>query len=427
MIRRAVILSTGDELTTGRTTDTNAGFIADRLVAAGVEVAAILVVGDYPDRMEWAWRQALDMADLVVSTGGLGPTADDLTTETVARVFGRRLLRDDAAAEGIRTFFAARGRAMPENNLKQADIPEGAVIVPNALGTAPGYRLEADSPRGRCHGVVLPGVPREMKAMLEEHVLPWLAQARGGDEVYLSRTFQTFGISESGLDELVSGAVDPAVGRIAFRAAFPQISVRVTVHGNPAGAQQQLDDTTAAIRQRLGEYCYAEGDATMEAEVGRLLLANGATIAVAESCTGGLIGHRLTGVPGSSAYLLGGVVAYGNSVKQSLLGVSRATLESHGAVSVEVAAEMAAGARRITGATLGLSTTGIAGPDGGTADKPVGTVCVGLATPTGTSTDRYQLPGTRDWVKLLASQVALDWVRRFLLGLDPASAAILRR
>lgn len=427
MIRQAVILSTGDELTTGRTTDTNAGFIADRLVAAGVDVAAILVVGDYPDRMEWAWRQALERADLIVSTGGLGPTADDLTTETVARVFGRRLVRDDAAAEVLRNFFAARGRAMPENNLKQADLPEGAVLVPNELGTAPGYRIDADTPRGRCHCFVLPGVPREMKPMLEEQVLPWLAAARGGDEAYVSRTFQTFGISESALDELVRGAVDPAVGRVAFRAAFPQISVRVTVHGAPAAAEHALADCAAAIRRRLGEYCYAEGEATMEQEVGRLLVANGATIAVAESCTGGLIGHRLTGVPGSSAYLLGGVIAYSNAVKESLLGVRRATLDAHGAVSVETAAEMAAGARRITGATIGLATTGIAGPDGGTPEKPVGTVCVGLAADRGTCRHRYQVPGSREWIKLLTSQIALDWVRRFLLGLDPAAAALLKR
>jgi nicotinamide-nucleotide amidase len=418
-VSTAAILSTGDELTSGRTVDTNASFIADLLVAEGIDVVAVLVVGDYPERIAWAWQTALERADLVVSTGGLGPTADDLTTETLARLLGRPLALDPAVADRIRQMFAAMGRTMPENNLKQAFFPAGAVILPNPLGTAPGFRLAVESPAGSRHAVVLPGVPREMKAMLTGEVLPWL-RSLGGDRIaYRSHSFQTFGISESGLDELVAGALDPASARVSFRAAFPQISVRVTVSGPEGEVDARLAEAAARLRERVGPYAYGEGDTTMEAAVGQLLSARGATLAVAESCTGGLVGHRLTEVPGSSAYFLGAVVAYADATKLGMLGVRRETLEAHGAVSCEVAEEMALGVRSRLGSTFGLATTGIAGPAGGTAEKPVGTVCTALATPARTCSRRYQLWGTRDWVKLLTSQIALDWVRRALLGEDP--------
>lgn len=424
---RAVILSTGDELTTGRTLDTNAHFLADQLVAVGIDVVAIMVVGDYPERITWVWRQALEQADVVLCTGGLGPTADDLTTETVAALAGAPLRLDQTVADRIRQMFAAMGRTMPENNLKQALFPEGATVLANALGTAPGFRLPIATGGGTAHGIVLPGVPREMKRMFADEVLPWLVQARGGVDEYRSHTFQTFGISESALDELVAGVLDPAAARLAFRAAFPQISLRVTVQGPPGEVDQRLARAADALRERLGPYCYGEGNTTMEAEVGKLLSASRSTIAVAESCSGGLIGHRLTDVPGSSAYVLGDVVAYTNAVKQAVLGVPAAVLAAHGAVSVETAEAMARGARTLLGATYGLATTGIAGPGGGTPDKPVGTVCIALDGPTGIRSHRYQLWGTRDWVKLLTSQIALDWVRRAARGEDPAESAILRR
>jgi nicotinamide-nucleotide amidase len=424
---RAVVISTGDELTTGRTLDTNANFLADQLVGVGIDVVSMLVVGDYPERIAWAWRTALEQADLILCTGGLGPTVDDLTTETVAQVAGRGLRIEQAVADRIRQMFAAMGRTMPENNLKQAMFPEGATIIPNALGTAPGFRLEIVTSHGPCHCVVMPGVPREMKAMLADQVMPWLRELRSGSDEYRSHTFQTFGISESALDELVAGAVDPAEGRIAFRAAFPQISLRVTANAAPSAVDARLATAAAKLRERLGAFCYGEGNVTMEAVVGELLTRAGATIGVAESCSGGLIGHRLTDVPGSSKYFLADVVAYSNRVKQAVLGVSPAVLERHGAVSCEVAEEMARGVRRLVGATIGLATTGIAGPDGGTPEKPVGTVCIAIDSPSGTRSHRYQLWGTRDWVKLLTSQIALDWVRRTQLGEDPTESSILRR
>lgn len=424
---RAVILSTGDELTTGRTLDTNAHYIADQLIAIGIDVVGMMVVGDYPERIAWAWQQALTQADVILCTGGLGPTADDLTTETVARVAGVPLRMEQAVADRIRQMFAAMGRTMPENNLKQALFPEGATIIANALGTAPGFRLAIPTAHGAVHGIVMPGVPREMKRMLQDEVLPWLRAARGGVDEYRSHTFQTFGISESALDELVAGAVDPAEARLAFRAAFPQISVRVTAQGPPGEVERRLAAAAAALRARIAGYAYGEGNTTMEAEVGKLLTAAKATLAVAESCTGGLIGHRVTDVPGSSAYFRGGIVAYNNAVKEAVLGVGRDTLATHGAVSIETAEAMARGVRRVLGSTFGLATTGIAGPDGGTTEKPVGTVCIALDGPSGTKSRRYQLWGTRDWVKLLTSQIALDWVRRAQLGEDPTESAILKR
>jgi nicotinamide-nucleotide amidase len=427
MIRRVALLSTGDELVTGRTVDTNANFITDKLVAIGLDVVAILVVGDYPDRIRWAWEQALDQADVVLSTGGLGPTADDRTTETIAALTGRPLLLDESIAERIRQMFAAMGRVMPENNLKQAHFPEGATVIPNALGTAPGFRLAIEHGGRTRHLVVLPGVPREMKPMLEQSVIPWLQGEGGTGDVFVSRVFQTFGLSESALDEMVARCISEDEARIAFRAAFPQISVRLTVQDDPARAAPRLEALAARLRAHLGEFVYGEGDTNMETVVGHLLAQRGLTLALAESCTGGLVGDRITDVPGSSAWLLGGVVAYSNAAKVAQLGVAEATLERHGAVSEQTAEEMAIGARRAFGSDLGLAITGIAGPDGGTAEKPVGTVCFALASSSGVISRRYKLWGTRDWVKILSSQVALDWVRRHLLGMDPLESGILKR
>jgi nicotinamide-nucleotide amidase len=422
VIERAAIVSTGDELTTGRIVDSNSSWIADKLFEMGIDVACVITVGDYPDRLEWAWREAAARADVVVSTGGIGPTADDLTSETVARVVGVPLHEDAAAAAHVRGLFASIGREMPANNLKQALVPVGAAIIANRLGTAPGYRIAC----GDTQLVVLPGVPREMKPMMEETVLPWLRGQRGG-AVHLARVFQTFGITESGLDELVAGVVAPDEGRVSFRASFPEVSMRIVVHGDPDEARDRLAGASRRVRERLGPYCYGEGAVTMEEIAGLALRERGLQVALAESCTGGLVGHRLTNVPGSSAWVRGGVVAYANESKESLLGVHGRTLAAHGAVSAETAVEMAAGVRRVLGADLGLAVTGIAGPDGGSEEKPVGTVCFGLAGESGTVSARYQLWGTRDWVKLLASQVALDWLRRYALGLDMTESAVLRR
>jgi|SRR5579875_76032 len=427
MIERAVILSTGDELTTGRIVDTNASYIADQLNQIGLEVVAVLTVGDVPQRLEWAWRNAIALADVVISTGGLGPTTDDLTTETVASIAGRPLIFSEEVANHIRAFFERRGRQMPENNLKQARFPQGAEIIPNPIGTAPGFRLEVSHEQRTVHLIVLPGVPREMKPMMEQSVLPWLKAQRQGATVTITRTFQTFGITESALDEAVMQVISPDEARVSFRASFPEISFRLTVRGEPQTAARKLEELSERIRQRLGEYIYAEGETSMEAVVGELLTRRGLTLAVAESCTGGLIGHRLTNIPGSSRYLKADFVTYSNSAKIQTLGVNPTTLERYGAVSEQCVKEMAAGARHNAHADVAVATSGIAGPDGGTPEKPVGTVWIALDANDMSFARRYQLSGDRGWIKLLASQIALDWIRRYALGLPLDRSLAFRR
>jgi nicotinamide-nucleotide amidase len=427
MIERAIILSTGDELTSGKIVDTNANYIAEKLGQIGVDLVAVLTVGDVPQRLEWAWRTAMEMGDVVISTGGIGPTADDLTTETVARLTGRGLWRSDEVVANIRRLFESVGRRMPENNVKQALFPDGAEIITNPLGTAPGFHLAVPQKAHTSHLLVLPGVPREMKLMMEQSVIPWIEKHRGRDAIFAVRIFQTFGISESALDEMVTPLIKPEEAKVGYRASFPQISVRLTVEGKPGEAERRLDELSERVRAKIGEYLFAEGESTMEEFVGQLLTERKLKLAVAESCTGGLIGHRITNVPGCSRYFKGDLVTYSNDAKMNVLGVTDETLRKHGAVSEECVREMAAGARRVAGADIAIATSGIAGPDGGTPDKPVGTVCIALAADGVSASRTYKFWGTRDWVKLLTSQVALDWIRRYALGLSFTDASLFRR
>ncbi len=427
MIERAAILSTGDEITTGKVVDTNSNYIADKLIEAGLDVASIVTVGDVSDRIIWAWEQAMVHADVIISTGGIGPTADDLTTELVAKVAGVGLTFSEEVAENIRWIFASLNRTMPENNLKQAQFPAGATIIPNHLGTAPGYRLELDTPQGRKHLIVLPGVPREMKPMMEESVMPWIGDMRGGGDVFLTRTFQTFGISESGLDELVSGVIAEDEGKLAFRANFPQISMRVTVRGKEGEVEQRVEILAQRLREKIGAYVYGEGDVSMEGVVGQLLKEQGKTVGFAEACSGGLVSHRLTNVPGSSNYFLGSIIAYSDSAKTQLLDVNPATLSQHGAVSEETVKEMASGVRTRLGTDIGVALTGVAGPDGGTPDKPVGTACLALSMDGTLVSRQYKLWGNREWIKTLTSQLSLDWVRRALLKIPIVESGFIRR
>ena len=427
MIEKAVILSTGDELTSGLTVDTNSNFLADKLFESGIDLLAVLTVGDDADRIRWAFESGLDRADLVIATGGLGPTADDLTTETLAATLGRDVVFDAESAEHIRALFRSIGRTMPENNLRQANFPRGAVILANPLGTAPGYRVEVEWKGKQRFVVVMPGVPREMKPMMENTVLPWIRSLDPGGLVYRSRSFQTFGASESALDEMMAGGVAAEDARLSFRAAFPQISVRVTAHGSPGEADEKLARLGEKVRARIGDYVFGEGTATMESVVAELLRTRGWKLATAESVTGGLVAERLTNVPGSSQVFAGGLVAYTLEAKRVILGVARETLERHGAVSEETAKEMAAGARRVCATDVAVSVTGVAGPDGGTAETPIGTVYVGFAAEGLSVARRYALWGTRDWIRLLASQIALDWVRRHALGRRPEESLLIRK
>jgi nicotinamide-nucleotide amidase len=428
MIQRAVILSTGDEITTGKVVDSNSSFIADKLHEIGVDLVAVMTVGDVPERLEWAWKTAMAMGDVVISTGGIGPTADDLTTETIARLTGKSLWRHEPSVDKMKRLFAQLGRQMPENNIKQALFPETAEVIPNELGTAPGFRMAVPQANHTSHLIVLPGVPREMKPMVDEQVLPWIKHNRGNDKVFVTKIFQTFGLSESGLDEMVAGLIQPEEGKVGFRASFPQISMKVMVEDLPGIAQKRLDELAARVHGKVGAFIYGEGDTSMEEVICQLYTEKKLKAAAAESCTGGLIGHRLTNIAGSSGYFTGGFITYSNELKQSVLGVRAETLKQFGAVSEQCVLEMAAGARERAGADVAIATSGIAGPEGGTADKPVGTVCVGLVGDGVKAARQYNMMrGTRDWIKLLASQVALDWLRRYALGLPVGDATLFRR
>jgi nicotinamide-nucleotide amidase len=294
--------------------------------------------------------------------------------------------------------------------------PVGAEVIPNPNGTAPGFICPIEVDGQTRHVACFPGVPRETRHMVEATLVPWVAARQPGRR-FLSRTFSTVGVAESKLDELLAGAIQPGEARVAFRASFPRMYVRLTVDGAPGDdLEGRMDELEARVRERLGASIYAVGDEGLEETVGRLLRERGLTLAIAESCTGGRVGDRITDVPGSSAWFLLGTATYSNEAKTSVLGVSGQTLAQHGAVSTETAEEMAAGVRRIAGADVGLSTTGIAGPGGGTDDKPVGTICIGIAWEGGTWSRRYDLGAReRDWIKATTAQTALDRLRRWLL------------
>ncbi len=411
VIDNAVILSTGDELITGRVVDTISAAIADRLFAAGVEVAAVLKVGDDREKLLWAFGQARGLGDLIIGTGGLGPTADDLTTEMVGEFLGCKLKRDEAVATALKQRFSARGIAWTENNLKQALFPEGATVIPNPAGTAPGFRIEVGQGKTL---IWLSGVPREMIAMLNETVMPWIAEQKVHAARIAACTFKIHGLTESKLDELVKPVKLGTYTKLSFRAHFPDLTLRLTVSGG-AAREQDFTEIRQQLRQILSPYIYAEGDATLEEVVGHLLMDRHQSLALAESCTGGLISQRITRIAGSSAYYLGGAVTYSNEAKARFLGVQPMTLEKHGTVSRETVLEMSQGIREKTGADIGLSVTGIAGPSGGSAAKPVGTVWISIAMDKLHEARRFQFHGERERVILGASQAALNWLRRCLL------------
>jgi len=428
------LLTVGTELLLGYTVDTNAA-VAGRLLAdAGVRVTWRATVADDVQAVRAAAAAALERTGAVIVTGGLGPTADDVTRAAVAGLFGRALVRDPAILQALEERFRTLGRGpMPDSNARQADVPEGATVLPNRWGTAPGLWLEGEG--GRL-AVLLPGVPAEMRGLLETEVLPRLRLRRGrgdapmqgavpasgsgnGDAatVIRSRTLRTTGISESALADRVG---DPArlVGPGVSLAWLPSpegTDLRLTAWDlPPAAADAALAKGVAALRPLLGVHGYGEGEADLAALVLGELERRQAHLAVAESCTGGLIGARLTAVPGSSRVFVGGVVAYANEAKLDLLGVSADVLAAQGAVSEAVAREMAAGAGRAFGVEAAVAATGIAGPDGGTEEKPVGTVWIAALWQERVRAFHYVFPGERDVVRRRAAQAALDALRRML-------------
>lgn len=413
---RAEILAVGSELLTPLRSDTNALWITERLGDLGVEVGARITVADDAGLLESAFRAALSRADLVIATGGLGPTEDDLTREAAAAALGRRLVRDPAILEALKARFARYLREMAKTNEKQADVIEGAVVLANARGTAPGQRVDH---AGRLL-VLLPGPPVEMKPMFESQVLP-VVRERAGNAPLRRRVLKIASMSESDVDQALAPLYRTYTNpRTTILSAPGQVELHLTAEGpTEDAAESRLEELAAGMRGLLPGRFFSEDGRELPEVVASLLRARDLHLALAESCTGGLLTARLTDVPGASAFLERAFVTYSNRAKAEELGIEPALLERHGAVSEPVAAAMAAGARRKAGAEVGVGVTGVAGPDGGTPEKPVGLVFVALDGAAGTRVRRALFPGDRERIRFQATQSALEMLRRGLLGLAP--------
>lgn len=417
---RAAVLAVGSELLSVDRLDTNSLRLAAVFERHGVELVGKAVAGDEETAIAAELRSMVERAELVVVTGGLGPTADDVTREAAAAAFGLELDDDAEVWAAIERRFASFGRVPSPNNRRQAQVPSGATVLANTRGSAPGLRL--DRPGGAVF--LLPGVPFELDGLIERELEPWLVERAGGRGIE-RRTLRTAMRPESEIDL----AIDPMYaefGRewITVLASPGEVKVQVAAAGTEPERRARLETMVARVRELLGEAVYGEGDSLrLEDVVGALLAGRGRSIATAESCTGGLIAERLTRVPGASAWFPGGVVAYSNAQKVALLGVPESLLAAHGAVSEPVARGLAEGARRRFATDFGVGVTGIAGPDGGSEEKPVGTVHVALATPDGTRHRALRLIGDRERIRWQAAQAALEMVRRTLLRLDRDAAA----
>jgi nicotinamide-nucleotide amidase len=412
---RAEVISIGSELVSGQSLDTNSRWLSQELSDRGIVVAYHTTLGDVLDDHVAAFRTARDRTGLVVVTGGLGPTQDDLTREALAECAGVPLVEDAPSLAAIAGMFARRNRVMADRNRVQALLPEGALPLPNRVGTAPGIWMHLGHTAFAC----LPGVPSEMKIMFREQVVPRFRDEGWANDVIVHRKINLFGKGESDIEALamdltVRGRV-PEVGITAHDAT---ISFRITASGaTEQDALAKIEPTAQLIRERFGEMVLGEHKIDVAESMLAQLVRKNATLATAESCTGGLIAHWITTMPGVSPYYLGGVVSYANDAKTELLGVPQSLIESHGAVSAEVAAAMAEGIRNRLGATIGLATTGVAGPTGGTPEKPVGLVYLGLATGDEIQTRRLDVGSEqpRDIIQHRSSKAALNWVRLALV------------
>jgi len=412
----AAVLSIGTELTRGELINSNAAWLGEQLTELGFEVRDHLTVDDDIERIVEALRYLSREHRVIVSTGGLGPTTDDLTTAAVAKALGVELVRDRGSEERIAKFFASVGRAMAPSNAKQADFPEGASVLLNEQGTAPGFAIQL----GKAQLFVMPGVPREMKHIFLERVLPRIARLaeRRSHQVHL----RTFGLPESQLGDLLGGVEAQFPGlTIGYRAGFPEIEIKLLARAESAQAAEALAERAREeVMRRVGDVVFGDREDTFAGAVGRTLRDQGLTLGVAESCTGGLVGSMLTSVPGSSEVLLLDAVTYSNASKSSVLGVSEETLRAYGAVSEECAGAMARGALRVSGADLAVAITGIAGPGGGTDEKPVGTVWIGIASKAGMSFARhFRMWGDRERIRVLSAYTALKMVQKLALGREP--------
>jgi competence/damage-inducible protein CinA-like protein len=416
---KAEIIAVGSELLTPDRLDTNSLFLTEELNKLGIEVVRKTVVGDHTELLREAFRDALNRVPLILSSGGLGPTEDDLTRETVADLLGRKLQRNDEIVRHIQARFRSFGREMPENNVRQAMVPEGAEILPNPRGTAPGLWIE-----DRGHSIaLLPGPPRELKPLFEDEVLPRLLRRVSSIRMH-HRELKVTGLGESLVDSRIAPIYKryPDVSTVVLASpGETQVHLRMWTD-DAQQAQRTLDEISQAFELALTDRIFSQNGATMEEVVAGLLTRQQATIAVAESCTGGLLAERLTSIAGSSSYFLGGVVCYSNELKTAWADVPPELIQAKGAVSSEVAIALAQGIRRRVGSTLGVGITGIAGPSGGSEEKPVGTVFIALASPEGVKEKNPRFPGDREMIRFQASQVALDLVRTHFLYSTQAAA-----
>lgn len=408
----AAILSIGTELTRGEIVNTNAAWLSAELTAAGFNVSESLTIADDLDRMVASMQAFASKHRLVVVTGGLGPTTDDITAIAAAAAAGVPVVRDENALMAIRRRVEGRGRTVNAGHEKQADLPAGAAVLPNAIGTAPGFSVAiGDTPL-----FFLPGVPREMKRMFTEQVLPRIRPSAPNNTFQIR--LRSYGLGESLVGQALAGVEGTHAGvTLGYRVHFPEVDVKVHARASNRDVAREVAIRAAAdVRGRLGDVVYGEGDESFAEMVGRAVRGRGYRLALAESCTGGLIAHKLTRHPASD-YFVGGAVTYANSAKTRLLGVSEDTLRGHGAVSAEVAAEMAEGVRRVCECDVGLSVTGIAGPTGGSQEKPVGLVYWAVAHPGGTIVRHKVFQGEREEVQIAAAYAVLDLLRRIALGL----------
>ena len=404
------ILTIGDELLNGEIADTNTPAMARLLADHGYRVRERLSVGDSETAIADALLALASRNQVILVSGGLGPTADDLTARGAARAFERRLILSDEALAQIRAWFSSRRSSMHAGDEKQALLPQKAILLPNHQGSAPGFQLRE---RGRSL-YFLPGVPAEMAAMLREEVLPRLEADHPGAPPCRQRVLRLFGLAEPRCEELLAGTDLPEGIELAYAVEFPEVLVKLRAAGEDADAR--LDRAEVRARRACDRFLVASGEETLAGNVARLLTNAGLTLALAESCTGGMVAKLLTDIPGASAFLERGAVTYANSAKHDWLGVPEAILNGPGAVSAECAAAMARGLRLAAGTDLALAITGIAGPGGGTPEKPVGTVFIALAGNAETAINRYLFPGDRQAVRTLSAYTALDSLRRHLIS-----------
>jgi nicotinamide-nucleotide amidase len=405
---RAEIVSVGTELLLGQIINTDAAYLAKALSEVGISIYRRVTVGDNMDRLLAALKQALDDADIVLTIGGLGPTMDDITRDGLAVAMGDTLRFDEGIAARLREFFTRRGMPVLESNLRQAMVPTNGRALDNPNGTAPGLLFELN---GKI-GIALPGPPNEFNPMVDNIVVPYLRAKTGNVGTIRSLVLRVAGMGESLVEDKVKDLMLDANPTVAPYAKVGEVHLRVTARADTAAeADALIAERAALVRQRLGEVVYGENDETLERAVVARLRELGQTVSTAESCTGGLVAQRITDVPGSSAVFLGGVVAYSNEAKTDLVGVPADLIARVGAVSREVAAALAEGARRRFGSTYGIGITGIAGPDGGTPEKPVGLVYIAVATPDGCDVEQANFIGSRQVVRTRSAQTALNMLR----------------